>query len=47
MMWAREIRGYPGGTDLSKGNSKWKNLRLYRDHALSNFVIHCKGSVNV
>lgn len=36
----------PGRTDLPKGNIKWKKLRLYRDHALSNFVIHSKGSIN-
>ena len=45
-MGEREIRGYPTGIDLSKGNIKWKNLRLYRDHALSIFVVHGKGFIN-
>lgn len=45
-MGEREIRGYPAGTDLPKGNTEWKNLKLYRDHALSIFVVHSKGFIN-
>lgn len=45
MMWAREIRGYPRGTDLPKGNSERKDLRLYSETMLyATLLVHSRDS---